>query len=333
MFEANEEETARIAGRLIAYLREELETPTLAYASPLTPLLGGSATAVYRFALEGVPEKLNRPLVLRLYPEFIAPENALWEFIIQNTLASQGHPVATARWLCTDTSILGGAFFVMDFLSGEPLLSAPAETLPGILASAHAALHEIDPGPFVKALNEQGIDERAYGLDTRIAGLKEMADELAWMGDGADWLIENRPPEPGRLAICHGDFHPLNILIQDGRVSGVLDWPGLLVADPALDVANTLMLSTVIAPRVASFPLGQAFAPVDWEVFSQQYLDAYRAERALDETPIAYYQALQSARALMDGFGWHGVFDHPSVVEGLTETIRGITGIRITMPD
>ena len=66
-----------------------------------------------------------------------------------------------------------------------------------------------------------------------------------------DWLLENRPPEPERLAVCHGDFHPLNILVQDGIVTGVLDWPGFIIADPALDIANTIVLSTIPFKHIA----------------------------------------------------------------------------------
>jgi aminoglycoside phosphotransferase (APT) family kinase protein len=40
----------------------------------------------------------------------------------------------------------------------------------------------------------------------------------------------------------HGDPHPANILIQDGRVSGVLDFGDITAGDPAADLSLAWML-------------------------------------------------------------------------------------------
>lgn len=62
--------TDRIAGKLIAFLRDELNDSTIEYDSPLTQLQGGYETATYQFQLKGVQKELNKRLMLRLYPEF-----------------------------------------------------------------------------------------------------------------------------------------------------------------------------------------------------------------------------------------------------------------------
>jgi aminoglycoside phosphotransferase (APT) family kinase protein len=328
-----DKETDQIAGKLLAYLRDELDDSMIAYDAPLTQLQGGFETATYRFKLSGVQKELNRHLVLRLYPEFYGSENAVWESSVQNALAKEGYPVAKAYFICTDKSILGGAFFIMDFLPGEPMITAPVETIPGILGKAHAALHKIDPETWLKSLHEQGIDERKCRLDNRFDFLRNIANELPWTRDGVDWLIENRPSEPEHLAICHGDFHPLNILVQDGKVTGVLDWPGFLIADPALDIANTILLTTIPFKHLASSLLGPDFASVDWEKGAQLYLDAYRAQFPLDATNVDYYRVRRSIHALIEGFRGHPVWRHPSIAQDLIEFIHRVTGIRITMPD
>ena len=145
--------------------------------------------------------------------------------------------------------------------------------------------------------------------------------------------MQNRPSEPGRLAICHGDFHPLNILIQDGIVTGVLDWPGFLIADPALDIANTILLTTVPFKHLASSLLGPNFASADLERASQLYLDAYRAQLPLDITNIDYYRVRRSIHALIEGFRGHQVWHHSLIVKDLIELVHKATEIRITMPD
>ena len=325
--------TDQIASKLIAYLKDKLNDSTIEYDSPLTPLHGGFETAIYRFQLKGIQKELNKRLVLRLYPEYYSPKNAVWESSIQNALVKEGYPAAKAHFICIDKSILGGAFFVMDFLGGKALITAPLETIPRMLGEAHAALHKIDPGTLIESLNEQGIDDSQCSLDNRFDSLYNIAKELPWISDGVDWLMENRPSEPGRLAVCHGDFHPLNILIQDGTVTGVLDWPGFLITDPALDIANTIFLTTVAFKHLSSTILEPEHVPIDCELISRLYLDAYRAQFLFDGTNLDYYKTRRSIHALLEGFQGHQVWRHPSIVKDLIECIYKDTGIRITMPD
>ncbi len=322
----------QISQRLIAYLGNELDNPTIDYDSPLTKLQGGFETSIYRFKLKDVRPELDKPLVLRLYPQFYGSRNAIWESTVQNVLAGVGYPVAQAHFLCTDASILGGAFFVMDLLPGKPMISVLAETVPQVLGKTHAALHSIDPEPVIKSLAERGIDKNAYGLSDRFDWLRDKGNEMPWIRDGVDWLIENRPPEPEHLVVCHGDFHPLNILVQDGEVTGVLDWPGFLIADPVFDVANTLVLTTVPFKHLAP-TLGQAFSSVDWDVAAQMYLDAYRSHRPLDSTHLDYFKVRRSVLALIQGVEGQKVWQHPGIVHDMIEYVHKITAIRITMPE
>ena len=39
-------------------------------------------------------------------------------------------------------------------------------------------------------------------------------------------------------AIVHWDFTPDNVLVRDGRVSGVIDWEGVRAGDPAFDLVT-----------------------------------------------------------------------------------------------
>lgn len=40
----------------------------------------------------------------------------------------------------------------------------------------------------------------------------------------------------------HGDLHPRNVLVQDGVITGVIDWGDLTAGDPATDLASIWML-------------------------------------------------------------------------------------------
>jgi aminoglycoside phosphotransferase (APT) family kinase protein len=313
-----------ISEALLRYLRAELDAPAIDYETPLTQIQGGYETCSFRFQLGGAPGAFHDPLVLRLYPAFYGSYNAEWESTVQNLLADQGYPVARAHLTCTDMSVLGGAFYLMAFLPGELMIRAPYETIPGMLGRAHARLHGIDPAPIVRALKERGFDERRYRFSGRLAWLEEQAGAYPWLAEAVGWLLGNRPPEPGQLCVCHGDFHPMNLLVQDGRVTGVLDWPGFLIADPALDVANTLTLMETSGKHLLRV--------AQWEIVVEMYLAAYEAERPLDRTHLDYYRARRCVGALAEGARGQQVWRQPPVVQDLIEVVQRVTGVRVTPP-
>lgn len=329
MTQPDENNTDQIAGKLITYLKAAYNDFSLAYDLPLTPLKGGIETKTYHFQLKGGQAELNGPLILRLYPEFRGAEDAVWESSVQNALAKKGYPVACAYQVCTDKAILGGAFYLMEYLSGQPLWEAPFDTIPEMLGETHANLHKMDPGPLVKALIEQGFDEKRFQFRTDFFNALTIAakgTEFPWTRAMLDWLIQNRPPQPERLALCHGDFHPLNILCLNGKVTGVLDWH-LSIADPILDVANTIRLITMV--QFFSIPGAES---IDWETFIQNYLNAYRTRLPLDLTHIDYYRVVQNLVFLYD-LGNRQSLHLPLLIKDTLEFIHKITAIQITLPE
>jgi aminoglycoside phosphotransferase (APT) family kinase protein len=50
------------------------------------------------------------------------------------------------------------------------------------------------------------------------------------------------PGYDGPPVWLHGDLHPLNILVNDGRVSGVIDFGDITAGDPASDLSLAWML-------------------------------------------------------------------------------------------
>jgi aminoglycoside phosphotransferase (APT) family kinase protein len=325
-----DDKTDRISDKLIAYLRDELKNADIDYFSSLKRLQGGYETLSYRFKIIGVRDELSDYLVLRLYPSFYGAHNALWESAVQNVLAGQGYPVAKAHLVCTDMSILGGAFYIMDYIPGQPLGFAQPETVPGLLGKTHAELHNIDPAPLIRTLNEQGIDAYGYSLDSRYDWLNKNAEELVWVREAVRWLIDQRPSDPLRLAVCHGDFHAFNILVKDGVVTGVLDWPGFTIADPVYDVANTIVLTTIPARHLTASMDG--FSSIDWDTAAALYLAAYRSHNPLDSTHLEYYKARRCVMALIQGFEGQKVWQHPMIVDDLVGTISDITGIQVIVP-
>ena len=213
----------------------------------------------------------------------------------------------------------------MEKMSGEPMLKTPSEKLPETLGRIHATLHKIDPNPLKRMLEAHGIDERRLslqGLFNSIRGRIYSAD-YDWLGPGMDWLDENKP-EIRQVAICHGDFHPLNILMKEGEVSGVLDWSGFRITDPTLDVAATQVILSIAAPVLVSRFVSERFV--------EQYLSAYQREFPLFPERLRYFEALRCVQALLEGADGQVVWRHPEILTQVLERLREYTGLRIKRP-
>lgn len=52
------------------------------------------------------------------------------------------------------------------------------------------------------------------------------------------------------LVLCHFDYHPLNVMTDDARVTAVLDWPNGLPGDPRADLARTIVLMQFVRPSL-----------------------------------------------------------------------------------
>lgn len=52
------------------------------------------------------------------------------------------------------------------------------------------------------------------------------------------WAELRTLPEVDSDCMCHGDLTPANVLVNDGRLAGVLDGGGFAAADPALDLVS-----------------------------------------------------------------------------------------------
>jgi aminoglycoside phosphotransferase (APT) family kinase protein len=48
-----------------------------------------------------------------------------------------------------------------------------------------------------------------------------------------------REQASGKTALLHLDYHPLNVMVQGGVISGVLDWTNADGGDPRADLART----------------------------------------------------------------------------------------------
>ena len=312
-----------VSRSLLAYLRDRLGDSGIGYTAPPERIPGGTDTLIYRFRLGGVPAGLDEPLVLRLYAFAHGTGRAVRESRVQKALARTGFPVPDVHFTCTDRPILGGAFFIMQCLPGASMSSAPIETIPALLCKAHLALHRIDPGPVVESLRALGESVPPHRPEEELAGMAERARGYPCLAPIIGWMSEHLPPPPPRLAICHGDFHPLNIMVRGGEVTGVLDWTDFMVADPIADVACTLTLG-IPARHLVSRSLGRR----PWD----RYLECYRREVPVDPLVLDYYRTRRCLVALLAGARGRVMWRHPAIALDVIADLRSLTGVALAAP-
>lgn len=92
-------------------------------------------------------------------------------------------------------------------------------------ADAHRRMHACDGGD-LPALHER-LRERIEAGPVAVRHRESILTAL----DGL----------PTARALCHGDFHPENVLVADGR-EVVIDWPDAAAGHPAADVARSSLL-------------------------------------------------------------------------------------------
>src|SRR4029453_13650178 len=94
--------------------------PDVRLTAPPPPVTGGQWAAMFRLAVAGTPEGVPSDLVLRIVPH---AEMGAKELAVQRAAAEAGGPTPAVRLTGPSGGPLGGAWAVMDFAAGAPLLA------------------------------------------------------------------------------------------------------------------------------------------------------------------------------------------------------------------
>jgi aminoglycoside phosphotransferase (APT) family kinase protein len=328
---------------LLALLARELATPSLRFSEPPKRVLGGFDTTIYSFRLDGAPAAFSRPLIIRIFRGGSGAWRATAESAVQNAVAEAGYPAPRVLLAHPEPSELGGPFTIMERMPGRPmldgLLGPGILALPAVLGRAHARLHSLDATRFQRLLGAAadrldlpGPNEALYE-----AALAMPEPPLVGFAAVARWMDAHRPPPPIAEVICHGDFHPLNVLTERGVVTGVVDWAWVSIGDPAFDVGSTIALVTQGPVDVPTFMKPVARLLRAW--VARRYLAGYVAERPVDPDAVRYYEAWRLLGSLLEAADFRrsprerpGPFDEPSVQRGISARLRQITGAAVSLP-
>jgi aminoglycoside phosphotransferase (APT) family kinase protein len=109
-------------------------------------------------------------------------------------------------------------------------------------------------------------------------------------------LLQRLVDMPDGDRLCHGDFHPSNVMGAPGNAS-IIDWPSAMRGDPAVDVWQSWL--------VMHRPPGEQGA--------MAYVEAYASESGLTPNDILHWRAIVAGARLADNV--------PDEVERLKEIV------------
>jgi aminoglycoside phosphotransferase (APT) family kinase protein len=240
---------------LIAYLNAHiagLRTPITSMEVEM--FKGGQSNPTYKLV---TPEtayvmRAKPGPVARLLPSAHAVER---EFKVMRGLQGSDVPVARMHCLCEDESVIGRAFYVMEFVDGRVLWD---QSLPGMTQAQRAdiyremnrviaALHQVDfsgrgladygrPGNYFERQIARWSKQYTASITTPIAEMDLLMQ----------WLPQHLPAtarSEAMVSIVHGDFRLDNLIFHptEPRVLAVLDWELSTLGHPLADFSYHCM--------------------------------------------------------------------------------------------
>jgi aminoglycoside phosphotransferase (APT) family kinase protein len=210
---------------------------------------GGQSNPTYRLTdSEGRRYVLRRKPPGKLLPSAHAVDR---EFRVIKALHEAGFPVARPHVLCEDDSVIGTAFYVMDYVEGRVLWD---QSLPGMTRTERfaiwdelnrviARLHGLD----YQALGLEGFGKPGNYIERQVARWTKQyraseTERVPAMDNLIEWLPKNIPPETG-TTVVHGDYRLDNTIFHptEPRILAVLDWELSTLGDPLADFAYHCM--------------------------------------------------------------------------------------------
>jgi aminoglycoside phosphotransferase (APT) family kinase protein len=281
--------------RLDTWLRETIED----YAGPLTvqQFKGGQSNPTYKLITP------TKNYVLRRKPpgELVASAHAVdREYKVITALGKTDVPVAKTYGLCTDESVIGTWFYVMDCVEGRVIWGPtfPDATFAErpryftAMVEALAKLHKADFSSI--GLDDYGKTEGYMARQINRWTKQYQADEAAGKIEELDRLCEWLPsgiPASSGISVVHGDYRCDNLMFHPTEpcVSAILDWELSTLGDPLADFTYHLMMYHV--PGSMNFGLSD----VDFTALNIPTESDY----------VAHYAKLTGQPAVIDNLDWY----------------------------
>ena len=205
---------------------------------------GGFSNPTYHLQTADRAYVLRKKPPGRLLPSAHAVDR---EYKVLKALQTTGVPVPRVHLLCTDDSLIGTMFYVMDYVDGRVFTD---RTLPGCTREQRRGMYDACCDVLAKLhrVDYQAIGLADFGKPTGYVArqvsrwsrqyVASCVEDTPAMNRLMDWLPANMP-SADEAAIAHGDYRIGNLLFHptESRVVAVLDWELSTIGHPLSDLA------------------------------------------------------------------------------------------------
>ncbi len=272
-------------------------TPPLTFSL----IAGGRSNLTFRVEdAEGRAWALRRPPLHHVLP---TAHDMSREYRLMHSLGPAGIPVPVTVGLCTDEAVNERPFYVMEFVEGHILRTAPqAEEAFDVatrrkvgdeMAETLAALHAVDPD----AVGLGDLARHEGYIERQLKRWRSQYEQMQVDGVDHGGVVERvsdelaaRIPKQQRTSVVHGDYRMDNVVLaDDGPVRAILDWEICTLGDPLADLGVLMVYWS--EPSDAMAVLGQSPTTAPGFSTRAQVLERYGSVSNLDISEVGYYMA------------------------------------------
>ncbi len=215
------------------------------------------------------------------------------ELLLIEHLACHGVPTPDVERADEDGTLAGRPFMLMPS-SGEQTVAellGPGDVAHRLLVEMGAILARIHQAPTdglplsaTDRVSPQGV---AGYLETLGATAAALAEQSLLTADEVSRFRALEMPSAVGESLCHSDYHAVQCVVRDGRISAVVDWESAWIGNPLIDLAISHAYLDFYCPRALT------------RAFLSGYLSVREipAEYGLGYLPVRMAQVLGMLRA------------------------------------
>jgi aminoglycoside phosphotransferase (APT) family kinase protein len=279
----------------------EEHVPGVVAPLTFTLIAGGRSNLTFRVQdAAGAAWALRRPPLHHVLP---SAHDMVREHRLMSSLGPVGIPVPVTVGLCTDESVNERPFYVMEFVEGHIVRTAPEaeaafdeatrRAVGDHMADTLAALHAVSPD----AVGLGDLGRHDGYIERQLKRWRGQYEQMQVEGVDHGGLVERvgdelgrRVPVQQRTSVVHGDYRMDNVVLNSsGAVRAILDWEICTLGDPLADLGLLMVYWADPTDSMAVLGLSPTTAPG----FSTraQVRDRYAATSGLDVSGLGYYVA------------------------------------------
>jgi aminoglycoside phosphotransferase (APT) family kinase protein len=257
-------------------------------------IAGGKSNLTYRVSDGTAMWALRRPPLGHVLE---TAHDMVREYRVISALTGTQVPVPSAVALCTDPTVLGAQFYLMDFVPGRvldqpediaALAPADARSASAVLVDTLLQLHEVDPETV--GLGDFGRPEGFLARQVKrwhtqwVASETRPVPELAGLVE----LLQATVPPQSAPGIVHGDYRLTNVIYAPDLhdVAAVVDWEMATIGDPLADLGLLYVYHRLSETSDAVMPV---LSPDQGFLTPDELLARYAAGTSRDLSAVDWY--------------------------------------------